>query len=274
MRSAVVLAAGRGTRMQEPVRADIEITPVQEEYAAAGLKGLIPFAGHPFLSYTLSALGIAGYEKVCLIVRPGDDPIRSYYEELSTAGLTISFAVQEEPLGTADALLAAEAQVREWLRGGEHFLVLNGDNYYPAPLLERLRRGGGAGLAGFSVEGLSKGNISRERIRAFALLLTDQRGRLTEIIEKPDEATYRALIDRALISMTCWRFGSEIFEAARAISPSPRGEYEIPDAVRYAIEELGTEFEVIPTTEPVLDLSTRADIPMVAKYLHHARIEL
>src|SRR5690625_7461901 len=109
MRSAVVLAAGRGTRMQEPVRADIEITSVQEEYAAAGLKGLIPFAGHPFLSYTLSALGIAGYEKVCLIVRPGDDPIRSYYEELSSADITISFEVQVVTHGLDSHIHALDA---------------------------------------------------------------------------------------------------------------------------------------------------------------------
>jgi len=58
-----------------------------------------------------------------------------------------------------------------------------------------------------------------------------------------------------------------IFEACRAIEPSSRGEYEIPDAVQYTIDQFGEQYGVVHCEEPVLDLSRREDIPTVADRL-------
>jgi len=78
----------------------------------------------------------------------------------------------------------------------------------------------------------------------------------------------------APISMNCWRFGPAIFDAARAIGPSPRGEFEIADAVQHAIDVLGERFQVVPAREGVLDLSMRADIPSVARRLAGFEVRL
>ena len=67
--------------------------------------------------------------------------------------------------------------------------------------------------------------------------------------------------------MNCWGFGPAIFEACRAIAPSPRGEVEIPDAVQYSIDRLGERYEVVRCKAPVLDLSSRADVAPVAALL-------
>lgn len=283
---AVVLAAGRGTRMQHPAPG-LHLTPEQERLAAAGLKALIPFDGHPFLSYTLSALADAGYGEVCLVVRPGADPVRVYYEGLSTRRLRLTFAVQPEPLGSAHALLAAEPHAvgsRVAESGGESgagvppprpIVVINGDNHYPAAVLARLRAAPGSALAGFDPDALvARGNIPAERIAAYALVTRDDDGTLARIIEKPDPATRRELAGRALVSMTCWRFEPGIFTACRAITPSPRGEYELPDAVTYAAAHLGTRFRVIPVDEPVLDLSRREDIAAVGEHLRGRKVAL
>ena len=75
---------------------------------------------------------------------------------------------------------------------------------------------------------------------------------MEKIIEKPDEQTLRSLGEPAYVSMNCWRFGPAIFEACRKIKPSSRGELELPDAVQYAIEELGERFKVVRIQGAVL----------------------
>lgn len=258
--------------MQAPARG-LHLDPAQERLASAGLKALIPFHGHPFLSYTLSALADAGVREVCLVVRPGADPIRAYYYHLATARLHLTFAVQAEPLGSAHALLAAEPFVTT--PQASPFLVLNGDNHYPAAILARLCQTPGQALAGFDADALvARGNIPADRIAAFALVTMTEAGTLAGIVEKPDEATRRSLTGRSLVSMTCWRFEPEIFAACRAIAPSTRGEYELPDAVAHAITHSGARFQVIPAAEPVLDLSRREDIATVAEHLRGREVVL
>jgi dTDP-glucose pyrophosphorylase len=259
---AVILAAGRGTRMQQE-RPGVRIDDAQRRMAEQGLKGLIPFHGHPFLAYSISALADAGYRDVCLVVRPAPDPIREYFAAVEARRVRISFAVQSEPLGSAHALLSAED-----FAAGEPFLVINSDNDYPATVLAAMRDLDGPGLAGFDPDALvSQGNIPPERLAAYALVTMDDDGFMTGIVEKPDPETRRRLEGRSRVSMTCWRFGPAIFEACRRIEPSRRGEYELPDAVAYAMNVLGERFRVVPVAEPVLDLSNRGDIPSVAAFL-------
>ena len=66
--------------------------------------------------------------------------------------------------------------------------------------------------------------------------------------------------------MNCWRFDARIFDACRAVPPSPRGELELPAAVALAVAR-GVAFKVLPAAGPVLDLSQRADAPDVARGL-------
>ena len=268
MTKAVVLAAGRGTRMQAD-SPGVRLDEAQREAAARGLKGLIPFHGQPYLSYVLSALADAGIGEVILVVRPGADPIRAHYEAIRTERLRIRFAVQEEPLGTAHALLMGEEQV-----GGEPFLLINSDNYYPAPALAAVAALEGSGMAGFRREVLStRGNIPPERVAAYALVSTDADGFIEEIVEKPDAADIARLEGHAWISMTCWRFEQTIFAAARAVGRSRRGEYELPDAVAGLVRS-GERFRVVPVEEGVLDLSSRADVPSVAERLAGIEVRL
>jgi glucose-1-phosphate thymidylyltransferase len=260
---AVVLARGKGTRMQRP-DAGAAADSAQARMADSGIKGMIPFR-RPFLDYVLSALADAGVIDVCLVIGPEHDVVRDYYQRTSVPQrVRVHFAVQAEARGTADAVLSARG-----FAGDDPFLTLNADNYYPADVLRALVELDGPGLPAFSRNALiALSNIDPERIRSYALLETDG-GRLVDIIEKPDAATFARFAHGGDVdvSMNCWRFDRTIFDACLQTPPSPRGEVELPNAVRHAVRSLGVVFKVVPVAAGVLDLSSRHDIAEVERRL-------
>jgi dTDP-glucose pyrophosphorylase len=265
---ALILARGLGTRMrkaEEGTALDAE----QAKVADAGMKGMIPI-GRPFLDYVISALADAGVSEVCLVIGPEHGAVREHYTSLAYSRVRVTFAIQEQPLGTADAVKAGER-----FADGSTFLVLNADNYYPVPSYRTLAQLGASGLVGFERDALVRAsNIPQDRIRRFALVQTDADGFLTEIVEKPDDDTYARLAATSLVSMNLWSFSPVIFQACRRVQPSVRGELELQDAVRIAMHDLGERFKVIPYAGGVLDLSSRKDIPAVKAALEETAVLL
>jgi dTDP-glucose pyrophosphorylase len=252
---AVVLARGLGTRMRA-ADPDVRLSDVQRAAADAGLKPMIPVNGRPFLDYALGALADAGIGEVALIVAPEHDEIRRHYASLPPTRIDLSFVVQPDPLGTADAVLAAAA----WTRG-EPFLAMNADNLYPVAALVQLAALDEPGLLAFDRDDLVRsGNIRADRVRSFAVLDVDADGYLARIVEKP------ASLDEILVSMNCWRFDSRIFDACRRVPRSARGELELPEAVALATVR-GIRFKALRADGPVLDLSRRADAVDVERRL-------
>ncbi len=269
---ALILARGLGTRMRKP-DAEASIDSRQAAVADTGVKAMIPI-GRPFLDYVLSALADAGYRSACLVIGPEHDAIRDYYgRQLKTDRIHIEFAVQPEPLGTANAVLAGEA----WA-GDDAFVMLNSDNYYPVAALRQLRELRAPGAALFDRDAMLAGsNIAADRIRSFAIAELNADGSLSRIIEKPDEATLAAVASRAggstLLSMNCWLFDPGVFDACRAIPKSPRGEFEITDAVALQLRN-GVPYAVAQVKAPVLDLSSRSDIEPVRARLADIEVVL
>ena len=258
----VILARGLGTRMRK-TDDHAQLSTQQAAIAETGVKAMMP-SDRPFLDYVLTDLARAGYHHVCLIIGPEHDAVRAYYHQtVQSEQLTIEFAVQEKPLGTADAVRPAQA-----FADGDDFIVINSDNYYPLEALTGLRNIAGSGLAAFDRDAMLAGsNIPAERLTKFAVIETNDQGRMTRIIEKPDPATLAAMPEPVCVSMNCWRFGPAIFQACQAIQPSPRGEFEITDAVQYAIDQLDETFTALTVKAPVLDLSSRSDVAAVTEKL-------
>jgi len=249
---AVVLARGLGRRMREAGH-DEKLSAQQKRAADAGLKGMMPINGRPFLDFVLSSLADAGLRNAALVVAPGAEAAREHYAGHPPERMRLDFLVQPEALGTANAVLAAEG----WT--AEPFVVVNSDNLYPSEVLMRLATIGEPALPVFRRDELSKGgNIPDERIKSFALVESGDDGYLTRIIEKPDEAHVDREGASAGVSMNAWRFDSRIFEFARTVPRSARGEYELPDAVNAAISA-GMRFKTFAAAGPVLDLSRRSD---------------
>ena len=258
----VILAAGLGKRMRQD-GGEAQIDQQAQAVADTGVKAMIPI-DRPFLDYVLTEVAAAGFTEVCLVIGPEHDEVRQYYEkQVQSEHLRFSFVVQDERLGTADAL----ARARDFA-AGEPVVMLNSDNYYPRSALSGLRQIDGPGLAVFDrAVMLQSSNIATERLQAFAMVETNADGTLNHVHEKPDAATIEQLGEHAGLSLNCWRFSPRIFEACQAIGPSSRGEYEITDAVQHTIDRFGERYRVVHCEEPVLDLSRREDIPAVAERL-------
>lgn len=254
---AVILARGLGTRMRR-AEGGPPLAGEQAAAADAGLKAMMPI-GRPFIDYILSALADAGIEEACLVIGPEHAGVRLHFEGGEPRRVQVRFAVQDRPLGTADAVLAAE----EFTAGGR-FMVLNGDNYYPVPVLERMASAQEPAVAAFSRSSLlSGGQMPPERIARFALLDIGPDGYLRRIAEKPDPAALATFGADPRVSMNCWVLDARIFDACRALAPSPRGELELPLAVQAAIDAGAMRVRAVTVDAPVLDLSSRSDVAKV-----------
>lgn len=245
-----------------------ELTSEQSAMASQGIKALVPI-DRPFLDYVMSGLAEAGYRHVCLVIGPEHDVVRDYYGSIERKRIEIHFAVQELPRGTADAVAAAEQ-----FAAADPFLVINSDNYYPQEALRDLRSLTTPGLALFDRDSmLASGNIDSERITRFAVGSTDESGRLLRVLEKPTPQVIDTLPAPVGVSMNCWRFHADIFDACRSIEPSPRGELELTDAVQYTIDA-GQTFQSLLFKAEVLDLTSRADIETITQQLAGTQVTL
>jgi glucose-1-phosphate thymidylyltransferase len=264
---AVILARGLGTRMRKGDKKAV-LEGHQAAVAAAGLKGMMPLGGRPFLDYIVSALADAGYQEVCLVIGPDRGVVRDHFErDAKPRRIRISYAIQDKPLGTADAVLAVEQ-----FAGDDHFLVINSDNYYPVEAYRGLRTLETAGIAAFWRKTLvTAGNLTAERVAGFPIVEVDEQGFATRLVEASEAPKSDA---DALISMNCWLFTPKIFPACHTIQPSANGELEIQAAVRHAMANFGERFKVLPFREPVLDLTTRGDVAVVTERLAGARVML
>lgn len=123
--------------------------------------------------------------------------------------MEIKYVEQGDALGTGDALLKAESLVGK----DENFMVLMGDNIYPRESVEE------CWSYGISMLGQKVPNPSK-----FGVLDTDG-GFLMKISEKPEGAVSN------LVNTGFYVLNGRVFDALKAIGKSPRGEYELTDAV-------------------------------------------
>ena len=263
---AVILARGLGTRMRKADEG-AELDAAQAAAADSGMKGMIP-VGRPFMDYLISALADAGVTDVCLVIGPEHAGVRDHYSDAAApTRVRLHFAVQREPLGTADAVLAAEN-----FAGDDAFVVINSDNYYPVDALAALCDAVAPAIVGFQRTALVRlGNVPPERVARFGALDVAPDGTLRRILAAP---TAKMSHDDVLCSLNCWAFTPDIFAACRQVPRSARGELELPQAVQLAIDRLGMRMVVIPARVAVLDMSSRSDIASVKERLANVRVRL
>ena len=202
---AVILAAGRGTRMG-PLT---ETTP----------KPMLPVADGPLVEHVADAAVDAGADELVLTVGYGAERVRRHFGE-SHRDVPVRYANQSSQLGTADALSAAAD-----LLDGE-FAVLNGDSLYRGSDLERLFASS-PGIGAYRVDDPTQ----------YGVLAVDD-GVVTGVREKPDDPA------TDLVNAGVYTFPPETVDLLD-VPTSERGERELTDVLDRVMEREDLDYAVL-----------------------------
>ena len=231
LHTIVISAGGKGTRMGNLTN-DLP-------------KHLIPVNGRPFISYLLNNVIKAGFTNIIVNIGYKKERWASLFPRLPVAVTVIN---QHDRLGdkygTACPIEAAEAEI-----GGQSFVAVNGDNLYSVNDLKRIANDDDFCYAT---------GWKHDHPERYGVLQTDG-DFLRAIIERP--TTYVG----DLINTGLYKFTHQIFSVVKQLRVSPRGEYEITDAIN-RLAELKLA-KVLPLQDYWYDFGRPEDIDKVADFL-------
>jgi NDP-sugar pyrophosphorylase family protein len=205
---AVLLAAGRGTRMRG--------------LCAGRPKPMLPVAGRAMLEVTVDHLAHAGIDRVFVVVGYLAEQIRHHFER-SRPPVPVEFIIQEEARGTGQAALLGRGPMREapFLLAFADIFV-SGRNY--RDIFERFDPS--------EADMLLTTHWVEDPCRGAAVYV-DDRSHVTRIVEKPEPGTSETHFDNA--GLFC--FTPDIWDRLEKVEPSPRGEYELTDAIAATVRD-------------------------------------
>ncbi|MFC4535906.1 glucose-1-phosphate thymidylyltransferase RfbA [Sphaerisporangium dianthi] len=204
----IILAGGSGTRLHP--------------LTLATSKQLLPIYDKPMIYYPLATLMLAGVRDILIISTPESLPdIQRLFGDGSRLGLSLSYRVQTEPRGIADAYILGASHV-----AGQRSALILGDNFFHGSGFRRLLRAGWEILDGCTL--FSYPVTDPER---YAVGDLDERGNLVSIEEKPA----RPVSNNAITGL--YLYDADVVEIARDLQPSARGELEITDVNQVYLKE-------------------------------------
>jgi len=236
---AVILAAGKGHRLGSLTR--------------NRSKAMVPVLGVPIAERVMAGLVASGLDDLILVVSPDDHLIGPHFRHGSEldARVRIRICVQPEPLGMAHALRQAARLIQD------DFVLAACDNLVPAQDVARMLA---QWQATSQLDGLlALTPVAPERVASTGIVEMEE-GRVIRIVEKPSPE--RAPSTVASIPLYC--FSRRILEYLPEVTRSPRGEYELQDAIQRLIEGGGNvQGEMIAGR---LSLTNPADLLVINRH--------
>ncbi|MCR4278466.1 MAG: glucose-1-phosphate thymidylyltransferase [bacterium] len=205
---AIIAAGGRATRMR-PITHTIN-------------KHLIPLANRPMIWYAIEKIVDAGIRDILINVNPGEVELQKSIGDGSRWGSRIRYVEQAGgPCGLAHIISNAEPLI-----GDEPFLFYLGDNI----VLGSIKN-----LVDAFYEEKADAMLALSKVpdpNRFGVPVIEN-GRIIKVIEKPEKPPSPFAVTGMYV------YSPRIFEAAKSIRPSERGELEISDAHTWLIEHGG-----------------------------------
>lgn len=226
----IILAGGSGKRLRPA--------------SLAVIKQLMPVYDKPMIFYPLSVLMRAGIREILIISTSSEiDRFKCIFEDGRHLGLNISYEIQKEPNGIAEALIIGEKFI-----GNDSIALILGDNIFygydiDSLLLEAresVDKEGGAYLLCYWVRDPTRYGIAK----------FDKSGSLMEIIEKPGNPPSNYAITGLYF------YDNDAVKVAKGLKPSKRGELEITDVNNWYIKKKRVGYRLLKGGFAWLDMGT------------------
>ncbi len=185
-------------------------------------KQLLPIYDKPAIYYPLSVLMLANIRDICIISTPRDIPIiESLLKDGSSLGINISYIIQEQPNGIAEAFILAEHKIAN----SRTCLILGDNIFYGNDFVTRLeeaaQKDDGAMIFGYGVD-------EPER---YGVIDFNSDGTVAKIVEKPAKAPSNYAVTGLYF------YDENVSHYAKQLRPSKRGELEITDLNNLYLEK-------------------------------------
>ena len=206
---AVTLAAGRGTRMQS-------LTDDRP-------KPMLPLGGRPMLAHQIERLEAAGVREILIVVGYKAEIVRDYFAANPPRLAKLSYVRQERQDGTGSA-----AKLASEFSAGDPFLMVYGDNLVDAEVYRQMIAAADGAEMVLAVKRVD------DPYQGGAVYVEGDR--VTKIVEKPPQGTSTT----NWVNAGIYIFRGSIFARLDALELSPRGEYELTDAVHAVLDSGAT----------------------------------